>query len=64
MIDLITVDLSKFGYRELTQAIELLKAYNKEKCDFLGEGLTLNLNMDSGNGFLSDEDYNVGKRTF
>lgn len=60
MNEIVTVDLNKFGYRELDLAIKLLKAYREQGAKFLGEGLTLNFNTHSGNVFLSDEDYNVG----
>ena len=56
---IVTCDLSKFGYRELSEASELLKLYSDNPSDFLGDGITLNLNMNSGIVFLSDEDYNV-----
>jgi len=66
MDKIVTADLSHFGYRELKMAIELLEAYVDEPPDFLGEGLTLNFNTNSGCVFLRDEDYNVatmnGKR--
>lgn len=54
----VTVDLSKFGYREMTEAAILLKAYVENNA-LLNDGVTLNFNMNSGNVFLSDEDYNV-----
>ena len=57
--DIVTADLSGFMYVELTEAIELLKAYREQRADFMGEGLTLNFNKNSGYVFLCDEDYNV-----
>lgn len=53
-------DLSNFGYRELDIAGDLLKAYAENGSDFLNDGITLNFNPNSGNVFLSDEDFNVG----
>lgn len=60
MNTLITADFSQFGIRELIFAQLLLKAYAEEGADFLGCGLTVNFNLNSGYVFLSDEDYNVG----
>ena len=59
-MDIVTADLSKFGYRELDEAGKLLIAYAKNGVDFLSDGITLNFNTNSGFVFLSDEDYNVG----
>ena len=59
-MDIVTSDLSKYGYKELDEAGELLKAYAKNGADFLNDGLTLNFNINSGKVFMSDEDYNVG----
>lgn len=59
----VTTDLSKFGYRELRLAAKLLTAYcdaSQEASKFLGDGLTINMNTQSGYVFLSDQDYNVG----
>lgn len=55
-----TSDLSKFGYREVGIAAELLKAYSDNPPRFLGDGVRVWFNMDSGYVFLSDGDYNVG----
>jgi hypothetical protein len=60
MNNIISCDLSLFGYRELGEAAELLKAYADHGAEFLGDGITLNFNTYSGYVFLSDEDYNVG----
>ena len=57
---IVTSDLSKFGYREIGIAGELLTAYAEYGSDFLGDGITLNFNLNSGHVFLSDENYNVG----
>lgn len=57
-----TRDLSKFGYKELNEAGNLLKAYcnpDQNKTRFLGDGVALELNLNSGTVFLVDEDYNV-----
>ena len=54
-----TNDLSQFGIRELNLAADLLKAYVKEQPEFLGEGVQVWSNMNSGYVFLSDNDYNV-----
>ena len=56
-----TQDFSKFGYRELAIAGELLSAYkqDKDKTKFLGDGIKIEFNPNSGNVFIVDEDYNV-----
>lgn len=59
-MNLITADLSKFGYKELKIATKLLLEYTRGAGDFLISNIVLNFNTDSGNVFLSDEDYNVG----
>ena len=59
-MDVVTADLSKFGNREIKEAIELLTEYLENPLDCLGDGLTLNFNCNSGYVFLSDEDLNVG----
>ncbi len=59
----VTQDLGKFGNEELFQAGELLKELGERginNFDFLGNGLTLSFNFNSGKVFLSDEDFNVG----
>lgn len=60
MDSVITVDYSKFGYRELEIAGKLLALYAESGVDFLGDGLTVNFNTHSGYVFLSDEEFNVG----
>lgn len=57
---IVTADLSRFGYQELVQARELLHYYLESGAPFLGRGLTLNFNTHSGCVFLCDEDYRVG----
>ncbi len=59
-MEIVTCDLSKFGNREIQEAVALLQGYLQNPLDCLGEGLTLNFNVNSGYVFLSDEDYNVG----
>lgn len=58
--EVVTADLSKFGYRELSLASEVLEAYSTQGADFLGDSITLNFNTHSGYVFLPDEDYRVG----
>jgi hypothetical protein len=58
--EIVTSDLSRFGFRELKMAADLLAAYCETPPDFLGDGLTLMLNTHSGYVFLTDEDFNVG----
>lgn len=58
--EIVTSDLTQFGYRELDMAADLLKAYANDKEDFLGDGVNVFMNKNSGNVFLSDEDFNVG----
>lgn len=62
MDNIVTSDLTQFGYRELDMAADLLKAYanGKGATGFLGDGVNVFMNKNSGNVFLSDEDYNVG----
>jgi len=59
-MELVTADLSKFGHREIQEAVGLLQAHLGSPLDCLGDGLTLNFNASSGCVFLSDEDLNVG----
>jgi hypothetical protein len=56
--EIVTVDLSKFGFREIDMAAKLLKEYANNEPQDISDGVTLNLNMNSGKVFLSDEDYN------
>lgn len=58
--DNVTSDLSKFGFRELKMAAELLTAYTADEPAWLWEGVTVMMNRNSGNVFLTDEDYNAG----
>jgi hypothetical protein len=56
----ITTDMKEFGFRELQIAAELLKAYCYQQPAYLGSGVHLMMNRDSGYVFLVDEDGNVG----
>lgn len=60
--EIVTSDLTKFGYRELDMAADLLKAYANDKgnTDFLSDGINVFMNTNSGNVFLCDEDMSVG----
>ena len=58
--EIVTSDLTKFGFRELDMAGDLLKAYASNGSDFLTDGVNVFMNTSSGNVFLSDEDMNVG----
>lgn len=57
----VTADFGKFGYRELQMAGELLSALKRDMdgTEYLGPGISVCFNMNSGNVFLSDQDYNV-----
>jgi hypothetical protein len=55
----VTNDLTRFGYRELDMAGDLLKAYANSPLDELRDGVQVWFNANSGNVFLSDEDYNT-----
>lgn len=55
-----TRDLSKFGYREIDLAADLLKLYSNSPPDFLSDGVAVEFNPNSGMVFLVDEDLNVG----
>ena len=60
-----TSDLSKFGFRELDMAGDLLKAYANDKYEndgdreILNEGLKIMFNLNSGEVFLTDDEYSV-----
>ena len=55
----VTADLSKFGYRELSEAADLLKAYADNPSVLDGDDVSVSFNMNSGYVFLSDEDFNT-----
>lgn len=59
----VTADLSKFGCREIDMAAELLQALTRASRSptidrRYMDGLTINMNINSGYVFLSDENYN------
>jgi hypothetical protein len=58
--EIVTSDLTKFGYREIDMAADLLKAYAKNGSEFLTDGVNVYMNVNSGSVFLCDEDMNVG----
>lgn len=61
MEETVTSDLSRFGYRELDMAADLLKAYSNGKSDVdFSDGVKVFMNTNSGNVFLCDEDMTVG----
>ena len=60
MNNIYTEDLTKFGYRELDIAGDLLKAIKKGlPSDFYDEGIKLGFNTHSGNVFLTNSEYQV-----
>tara|TARA_Y100001937_G_scaffold108390_1_gene152034 strand:+ start:286 stop:624 length:339 start_codon:yes stop_codon:yes gene_type:complete len=60
MNDAYTEDLTKFGYRELDIAGDLLKAIKKGlPSDFDREGIKVGFNKNSGNVFLTNAEYQV-----
>ncbi|MBU0847436.1 hypothetical protein KKH23_09660 [Patescibacteria group bacterium] len=54
-----TQDFSKFGYRELAMAGELLTKYSDNPNVIDGNGIHIEFNPNSGNVFIVDEDFNV-----
>lgn len=56
-----TTDLSKFGYREIAMAKELLTAWVDQGLpdDFYDDGVQLMMNCNSGNVFLTNIEYQV-----
>lgn len=61
MNETITTDLSKFGNREKAMAADLLNAMTKKGLpeDFNDDEVTVMMNMNSGNVFLTNSDYQV-----
>ena len=59
--DIVTKDMSDFGYRELKLAGELLALYKSDKdlTKYLGNGVAVWFNKHSAMVFLCDEDYNT-----
>lgn len=57
-----TTNLAEFGKRELTMAAELLNAYSKGnyECPYFEEsGVQIMMNINSGNVFLTNNEYQV-----
>lgn len=61
MNEITTTDLSKFGHRERELAEELLRAWREGglPSDFNDDGVTVMMNTQSGNVFLTNSDYQV-----
>lgn len=61
MNEITTTDLSKFGHREREMAAELLTASVKQGLpdDFNDDEVTVMMNMNSGNVFLTNADFQV-----
>ena len=61
MQEITTTDLSKFGWREKRMAMELLQAAIEQGLpdDFEDDGTTIMMNMDSGNVFFTNDEYQV-----
>jgi hypothetical protein len=59
--EITTTDLSRFGYREKSMAADLLKAMCKIGLpeDFNDDEVTVMMNTNSGNVFLTNSDYQV-----
>ena len=59
--NIVTADLSEFGYREIKQAQELLTAYVKQgsPSEFFDQGIRIMFNQHSGFVFLTNEEYQV-----
>lgn len=53
-----TRDMSEFGYIELAEAGDLLRAY-ADNPEILEDGVAVEFNPNSGNVFLVDDDCNV-----
>ena len=60
-MDIVTVNLSKFGYRERKLAEELLREWRKQGLpdDFEDEEVSLSFNINSGYVFFSNAEYQV-----
>ena len=61
MQEITTTDFSKFGYREREMAEELLKASRTQGFpdDFDDDDITIMMNMNSGNVFFTNAEYQV-----
>ena len=56
----VTTNLADFGYREIALARDLLNAYlEHNNTNYLGDGVQVWFNKNSGCVFLCDEDYNT-----
>lgn len=55
----VTMNLDDFGYRELDEAIDILTAIKEHGLprDFRGDDIRLAFNQDSGDVFLTNEDF-------
>ena len=60
-MEIVTVNLTRFGYRELKIAEELLQAWREQglPSDFYDDEVSINFNTYSGYVFLSNSDYQV-----
>ncbi len=63
--EITTTDLGKFGARERQMAEELLKAWREQGLpdDFNDDEVVIMFNMNSGNVFLTNSDYQVAMLT-
>lgn len=62
--EITTTDLAEFGAREKAMAAELLTAMGKGlPIDFYNEGVTVMMNRNSGNVFLTNSEYQVAMLT-
>lgn len=61
MEGIITTDLAEFGYRERKKIEELLKAWREQGSPegFYGNEVTIMMNRNSGNVFLTNSEYQV-----
>lgn len=61
MNDITTTDLSKFGAREIIETRDLLNAWIEHGLpdDFEGNEVTVMMNSNSGNVFLTNSEYQV-----
>lgn len=66
MQEITTTDLSKFGYREKAMASDLLKAMVDHGLpnDFEDNEVTVMMNTNSGNVFLTNSEYQVAMLTY
>ena len=58
-----TTDLAKFGSRERKMAEDLLKVWREQglPIDFYDENVTIMMDTNSGNVFLTDSEYRVAR---